>query len=226
MTRGPGDLGRLRKMSLCAELDNVPMPDRRMIRMPRVRFTLAQMMIAVAFLALLMAPRIAPAMMIWTAIQAWVSRRKAERLGGALLVQVVRPWLKQLESVSIVLYAAVLMASLGYVALNMRATAASSPALYLANGDVDALLLCACIGLLLYWPCFRWPRLEFRERGVIYQSEWWPWERTREWGWKDGGYTLTLKGHYRIIWYRIAQGDKESVQAILEQRLGLVKNRS
>ena len=59
---------------------------------------------------------------------------------------------------------------------------------------------------------------------MIYDSEWWPWECIREWGWKDGGYTLRLKVPYNIKWYGIAPGDKDSVQAILEQRLGVVKN--
>jgi hypothetical protein len=108
MVGGPSDLDRLPKMSSCAELDNVPVPDRRIIQIPRVRFTLGQMMIAVAIL----------------------------------------------------------------------------------------------------------------------ESELWPWESIREWGWKDGGFTLRLKVPYNIMWYRIAQSDKESVQAILEQHVGLVKNLS
>jgi hypothetical protein len=226
MGGGPDDLDRLPKMSSCAGLDNVPVSDRRMIRMPRVRFTLWQMMIAVAILALLMGPATWLTAVIFTSIQAWVSRRRIERLGGPLRLQVVQPWPKQLQTVNFVLYAVVLMASLGYFVLNIHATAAGSPGSYLVNWAFDTLLFCAWIGLLLYWRCFRWTRLEFRERGVIYESELWPWESVREWGWKDGGYTLRLRVPYRIMLYVIAQGDKESVQAILEQRLGLVTNRS
>jgi hypothetical protein len=226
MVGGPSYLDRLPMMSSCAELDNVPVPDRRMIPMPRVRFTLGQMMIAVAILALLMGGAIWLAAVTINTIQAWVSCRRAERLAGAVLLQVVRPWLKQLATVDFLLYAVVFIASGASAATDMRATAASLPASHLVNGAADILLLLACIGLLLYWPFFRWTRLEFRERGVIYQSGLWPWESIREWGWKDGGYTLRLKVPYDIMWYRIAQGDKESVQAILEQHLGLVKNLS
>jgi hypothetical protein len=61
---------------------------------------------------------------------------------------------------------------------------------------------------------------------AILESGLWPLESSREWGWKDGGCTLRLKVPYNIMWYRIAQGDTESVQAILEQHIGVVKNLS
>jgi hypothetical protein len=111
MGGGAGDLDRLPKMSSCAELDHVAVADRRMIRMPRVRFTLAQMMIAVAILGFLMGgPAWLAAVMIKT-IQAWVSRRRAERLAGALPLQDNRPWTKQVPTVDFLLYAVDLIAS-------------------------------------------------------------------------------------------------------------------
>ena len=164
MLGGPDDLDRLPKMSSCAALDNVPVADRRMIRMPRVRFTLWQMMIAVAIFAGLMAPATWLSMAMITTIQAGIFRRRAEHLGGPVVLQVVRPAVKQLVTFGFLLYAVALMALLGYLVLDMRTTAAGSPASYLVNEAVDILLPCACFGVSLYWACVRSMRLEFRER--------------------------------------------------------------
>ena len=232
MGGGPDDLDRLPKMSSCAEFDNVAMSDCRVIRMSRVRFTIGDMMIAVAILALWMiqASSMGPATWLtWVIIgsyQAVVYGSQAERLGGTLRLRVVRPWLKQLQTVTFVLYAVVFMASLGYFVIKMRATTAGSPASILLTAAFDTWLPCACIGILLYWQCLLWTRLEFRERGVVDESTFWPWDSIRKWGWKDGGYTLTLKDPDRTMWYKVGQADKESVQAILVQRLGLVKHLS
>ena len=215
-------LDRLPKLSPCDELGDPAMADRPGTRLPRLRFTLWQMITVVLIIALLMGRAPALASMAINVLLAWRSRRRVERLGGALLLQVVRPWLKRVEAVWFVPYATVLMASLGCIELATRLDAASTPA---SDSAFQLWLLSACMSLL-FWLFLRWERLEFREGGVMYGTELWPWESIREWRWKDGGYTLRLKVPYRILWYRIAQGDKASVQAILEKRLGLVRNPS
>jgi hypothetical protein len=234
MREGPGDLDRLPYMSPCDGLDNGRVPDRQINIRPRVRFTLGQVMIAVAVIAALMGGvtwAVIVAMII--AVQVWTSRRRAERLGGDLLLQVVRPWLKQLEKVGLLIYPVVLIASLAYLALKMPPTLAHTPASYLMNKAVEAVLPHACVVLLLYWPCFRWTRLEFRKCGVVYDCNFWSWESIREWGWKGRGDILRMKVPYHnmwhglaqsdLMWYGIAPGDKEPVQEILEQHLGLAR---
>jgi hypothetical protein len=182
------------------------------------------MMIAVAILALLMGGGIAGFMVI-PAGQAWLSRRRGERLGGRLLLRVIRPWLRQLEAVVLVLYAFVLMALLGFLLRDVATTWGRTSASEVVNNAFPIFLTCTCIGLL-YLPCFRWARLELREHGVIYECQFWQWESIREWNWKDGGDTLRLKVPHRIMWYAIDRKDKESVQAILEQHFGFVGHRA
>jgi hypothetical protein len=51
MIGGPANHDRLPKMSPCSELVNLATPDRQWMRLPRLRFTLRSMMIAVAIVA-------------------------------------------------------------------------------------------------------------------------------------------------------------------------------
>jgi hypothetical protein len=183
-------------------------------------------MIAVAVIAALMGNAAWLAIVAYNAVEGWTSRRRVERLSRGLLLQVVRPRLKQLEVVGLLLYAGVLMASIAYLALKMPPTAASTPVSSLANKAIDTVFLYASIVLWLDWPCFRWTRLEVRECGLVYGSDFWTWENIREWGWKGGGDTLRLKVPHRIMWFGIARGDKGPIQEILEQRLGLVRGPS
>jgi hypothetical protein len=175
------------------------------------------MILAVAILALLLGGAALLAMVVISALQLWLSRRRVERLGGTLLLQVVRPRRKQLEAIGFVLYAVVLI---GYFVLAVLPAAASR-----LDSDVafQTWLLGGCFGLLC-WSLIRWTRLEFREGGVIYGSELWTWESIRGWDWKGGGCTLRLKVPHRMMWYGIAESDKASVQAILEERHGRLEN--
>jgi hypothetical protein len=221
-----GDLGRLPKLSPCDEFDSVRMParvrvpNRRVTRWPRVRFTLGQLVIAVALIAAAMGNAAWLAAVVMNITRGWRSRRRVERLGGNLLLRVVRPWLKRLETIALLLYPVILTASVADFALAMPVTAAVTPASY--RVAVSSVLVCACI-IGSSWPFFRWRRLEFHENGLVYESDFWPWDEVREWRWEDEGRTLRLIFPGRIVWCGIAQGDNEPVQAILEPRVRLVR---
>lgn len=226
MGGGPGDLDQLPKLSRCHELENVCPSNHRITHQPRARFSIWQLMIAVAVMAAFLGNATWLAAVAINVALGWRSRRRVELLGGNPLLQVTRPWQKKLEISGLVLYATVVIASLGYLVLEENFTAPDTYGSYHLNRSIDTLLFSACIVLLLYWPCFRWTRLEFRDHGVVYDSDFWPWESIRDWSWDSGGYTLRLKVPYRILWYGIAQGDKRAVQEILERRLGVVSGRS
>jgi hypothetical protein len=66
---------------------------------------LAQLMIAVALVAVVMGHALGLGIVAINVVQGWKAHRRVERLGGNLLIRVVRPWLKRLDEIGPVLQA-------------------------------------------------------------------------------------------------------------------------
>src|SRR5438552_15826547 len=126
------------------------------MRLPRVLFTIREMMIAIGLLALFMRGGWLLGYSVIVAVRWLLSRRRNQKLGGGLLLQVVRPFLKRLETAAFVIYAICLATSLGYLVL-IGVPVGASP--------LDTVFFIYTWVGFLYWPCFRWRRIEFRERG-------------------------------------------------------------
>jgi hypothetical protein len=176
------------------------------------------MMIVIALLALFMRGGFALVYSMILTVSWLFHRTRVEKLGGILVLQVVRPRLKRVETAFVSLYAVLVAISIFYLAL-----------IALPAGEVvslsEVLLILFTWVSLLYWPCFKWRRVEFRERGLVCGHDFWPWEGIREWAWRDGGYSLRLRLPYCINTYGIASEDKNAIQATLEEHLGTMKQR-
>ena len=141
-----------------------------------------------------------------------------------MLLEVVRPRAKKVETAGVVLYT-MLFAS--HVRLLVDDAFSANDAMATSRILQEAVFTFSMYASLgIYWAGFRPIYVEFRERGLVCGPHFWPWESIREWNLSDGGPSLLLKMPDRINTYGIARRDAETVEAILEEHLGPARQRS
>jgi hypothetical protein len=154
----------------------------------------------------------------------WGVRRRVQLQAGNLLIEVVRPRAKKVETAGVVLYTMLFASLVGLLVFDAFSANEDMTTSRILQEAVFTFSMYAWLGM--YWAGFRPTYVEFRERGLVCGAHFWPWESIREWSWSDGGYSLLLKMPDRINTYGIARRDVEAIEAILEEHLGPARQRS
>ncbi len=144
-------------------------------------------------------------------------RENIEKLGGKLLLRLVRPRVKRWKTVwMICAWSAVLVNAAFCVYLASQGQRSSPDEL--ANQATNILILLFVITL----AAFAWNRmfLEIREDGLVCGTSFTAWHSILEWSWAAPDSSLRLKLRGAVLTFGLKSGDREIVASALQNHLG------
>jgi hypothetical protein len=143
-------------------------------------------------------------------------RTRTEKLGGKLLLRVVRPRVKFWTTISIAFCWVMIVGQGGFCVYLASDSRHAQPA-ELANQATNfvAILASICLVAVAWTGIF----LELRDRGVLCGSRFAPWNSIRGWSWTGRGSTLHLKLQNAIATYGLHPGDHDAVESALREHL-------
>ena len=144
-------------------------------------------------------------------------RENIEKLGGKLLLRVVRPRVKRWKTFWMICAWSAVVVNASFCVFLAAEGPRSSPD-ELANQATNILVLLFVITL----SAFAWNRmfLEIREDGVVCGTSFIAWHSILEWSWTDRDSSLRLKLRNTILTFGLNRGDHEIVASALQKQLG------
>jgi hypothetical protein len=144
-------------------------------------------------------------------------RENIEKLGGKLLLRVVRPRVRRWKSVWMICAWSAVVVN-GAFCVYLAALGPRSSPDELANQATNILHFLFVITL----SAFAWNRmfLEIREDGVVCGTSFTAWHSILEWSWAAPDSSLRLKLRGEVLTYGLKSGDREIVASALQNHLG------
>jgi hypothetical protein len=143
-------------------------------------------------------------------------RTRTEKLGGKLLLRIVRPRVKFWKIISIAFCWIIIVGQGGYCVYLASDSRHSQPA-ELANQATNFVAILASVALAaVAWTGVY---LELRDRGVLCGSSFAPWHSIRGWSWAGQGSTLHLKLRNAIATYGLDPRNHDIVESALREHL-------
>jgi Domain of unknown function (DUF5673) len=144
-------------------------------------------------------------------------RANIEKLGGKLLLRVVRPRVKRWKTVWMICAWSAVVVNAAFCVYLAAEGPRSSPE-KLANQATNILVLLFVITL----SAFAWHRmyLEIREDGVVCGTSFTAWHSILGWSWSERDSNLRLKFRNAVLTYGLSHGDHEIVARALQSQLG------
>jgi len=141
--------------------------------------------------------------------QLWLKRQRLAAAAGPLLLRVTRPRWLWWKRIGFALWGLFLGTSLVLLFLTPFSVA--------DLGKMAAYTIVFATALILDRFGPSQSVLEFRERGLLCNLVFWPWENIKDHTWIDGGSTLRLKVYgMGFVHFRLDPSKKEEVETLLE----------